>query len=174
MLDPGLSCADEERSEDEEDQRRIFCLPCSSRASDLLCASLLVCMFTSMCVCVCVCTRAHTYGRRAGLEERIHFTLEEALWLAQTICCFILYSVACLSAKTTNNVGRTRYKRRKVQKHWASSESTQLTTAISQVSSHWFISRCKLVGLDRFSVVGDACSPCVASLKWGQLLLSPV
>ena len=137
-------------------------------------ACLCVCLRACACVCACVCTRAHTYGRRAGLEERIHFTLEEALWLAQTICCFILYSVACLSAKTTNNVGRTRYKRRKVQKHWASSESTQLTTAISQVSSHWFISRCKLVGLDRFSVVGDACSPCVASLKWGQLLLSPV
>lgn len=41
-----------------------------------------------------------------------------------------------------------------MHKHWASSKSTKLTTAISRVNSHWFISRCKLVGMDSFSSMG--------------------
>lgn len=74
--------------------------------------------------------------------------------MAQSICCFILYSAGCLSAETTNIVRRTRHKRRKVHKHRASSESTQWRATISQVNLHWFISRCKLVGSTHFQWQG--------------------
>lgn len=132
MWDPGLSCAQKMR-QDEEDQRQLFCLPCSSRASDLLfvspyeCASIRGCV--SVCVCGCVCAYAECWNREERQNKKMTrnniFTLEEALWLAQTICCFIMYSAPCLSARTTNIVKRKRYKRSKVGKHWASSKLTQ-------------------------------------------------
>ena len=108
MLDPGLSCADEERSEDEEDQRRIFCLPCSSRASDLLCASLLVCMFTSMCVCVCVCARVHTpmVGEQGWRREYILLLKRHFDWHKPSVVLFCIRLLVYLPKPQTMSGGR--------------------------------------------------------------------
>lgn len=55
------------RGEDEEDQRQIFCLPCSSHPSDLLCVSLRV--------CVCVSVHLHPCSRNRGGKQRNNILL---------------------------------------------------------------------------------------------------
>ena len=74
-----------------------------------------------------------------------------------SVVLFCILLLVYLPKPQTLSGGRD-IKDEKCKKHWASSKSTQLTAAISRVNSHWFISRCKLVGLDIFSVVKEACS----------------
>lgn len=106
--------------------------------------------------CGCACIHASRVGNR-GENQRNNILLLKRLfeWHKPSVVLFCIH-LACLTAKNTNIVRRMRHKRKKVHKLRAGSESTQLTAAISWVNSHWFITRCKLVGLDTFSVVRDA------------------
>lgn len=122
----------------------IFCQPSSFHALPLRHP-------TSVCVCLCVhaclhvCVSSHHGARTAGESRGKRFYCWRALWMAPTICCFIVRSVVCLSAKTTSSVRRTKHKKKKSAQTLSQQRSPHHRQG---VNSNWFITRCKWVGLD--------------------------
>lgn len=104
----GLSCAAEERSEYEEDQRRFwfFFLP----ALQFSCLRSSLCQPACVRRCGCVCTFMHTFASASmlgGQSSKITFYCWRGFWMAQTICCFSSYAAACLSAQTAKTIRTT-------------------------------------------------------------------